>query len=128
MYIHPYILAIPLANLLLTSTNTTITMTWTLPSFIIQTYKGFNQCRRLCEQTLGLTIHTNLSTSSPYTFTGIDPGTYCIVGLNGIYDSDQYFLGTEITTTLSSGNYVIFSYSQLIYFSLVIHSTHFICQ
>ena len=103
-------------------------MTWTLLSFIPQEYKGFNQCRRICEQTLGPTIHTNSFISSPYTFTGIDPGTYCIVGLNGIYDIDQYFLGTEITTTLSSGNYVIFSYLQLIYCSLIIHSTHFICQ
>ena len=57
-------------------------MTWTLPSFILQTYKGFNQCRRLCEQILGPTIHSNSSISSPYTFTGIDPGTDCIIGPN----------------------------------------------
>ena len=104
MYIHPYILAIPLAILTLTSTNTTITMTWTLPLFTPQAYKGFYQCRKLCEQTLGPTIHTNSSISSPYTFTGIDPGTYCIVGLNGIYGNDVTGLGTNrIATTLSSG-------------------------
>ena len=102
MYIHPYILAIPLVILTLTSTNTTITMTWTSSSFTPQAYKGFYLCRRLCEQTLGPTIHTNSSISSPYSFTGIDPGTYCIVGLNGKYGIDQYGLGTGIITTLSS--------------------------
>ena len=78
-------------------------MTWTLPLLTPQAYEGFYQCRRLCEQTFDPIIHTNSSISSPYTFTGIDPGTYCIVGLNGIYGSDQYHLGTRITTTISSG-------------------------
>ena len=39
--------------------------------------------------------------SSPYTFTGIDPGTYCVVGLNGIYGSELASLSTAFTTTLS---------------------------
>ena len=80
-------------------------MTWTIPSFIPQAYEGFRQCRRQCEQTLGPTIHSNSSISSPYIFTGIDPGTYCIVGLNGIYGIDIIGLSvsTRIATTLSTG-------------------------
>ena len=85
------------------ATNTTIIITWTSPSFAPQTYQGCRQCRRLCEQTTGPTIPTNSSISSPYTFTGIDPGTYCIVGLNGTYGIDQVYLGSRNTTTLSSG-------------------------
>ena len=86
-------------------------MTWTGPSFAPPTYQGFHQCRRQCEQTLGLTIFTNSSISSPYTFTGIDPGTYCIIGLNGIYGNEPANLGNRITTTLSSGKlcYIIIS-------------------
>ena len=87
----------------LTTTNTTITMMWISPSFAPQTYKGFHQCRRLCEQTLGPIISTNSSISSPYTFIDIDPGTYCIIGLNGTYGNDTIVLGTENTTTISSG-------------------------
>ena len=86
-----------------TSTNTTITMTWTSPSFAPQTYQGYCQCHRLCDLTIGSTILTNSSISSPYTFTGIDPGTYCIVGLNGTYGINQVYLDTRNTTTLSSG-------------------------
>ena len=78
-------------------------MTWIAPSFAPQTYQGYRQCHRQCNQTLGPTIHINSSISSPYTFTGIDPGTYCIVGLNGIYGNDTIVLGAENTTTLSSG-------------------------
>ena len=78
-------------------------MTWIPPSFTPQTYQGYRQCRRLCEQTFVSTIITDLAISSPYTFSGIDPGTYCIVGLNGIYGSETAGLGTRITTTLSSG-------------------------
>ena len=78
-------------------------MMWTLPLFTPHSYEGFRQCRRLCNQTLGPIIHTNSSISSPYTFTGIDPGTYCIVGLNGIYDNNTIVLGAENATTLSYG-------------------------
>ena len=84
------------------TTNTTITMTWTLPSFAPQIYQCYYQCRRLCEQSFGPGIHFD-SISSPYTITGIDPGTYCIVGLIGIYGNEPAGLGTRIATTLSSG-------------------------
>ena len=87
----------------ITTTDTTITTAWTLPSFVPQTYQGYRYCRRLCEQRFGPEIPTNSSISSPYTFTGIDPGTYCIVGLNGIYGSETVSLGTGIGNTLSSG-------------------------
>ena len=87
-----------------TSTNTTITITWIPPSFVPQTYQGYHQCRRQCEKKLPPHGTAFNSISSPYTFTGIDPGTYCIVGLNGIYGSDITGLGTtRIATTLSSG-------------------------
>ena len=85
-----------------TTTNTTITMTWIPPSFAPQTYHSYRQCCRQCEPSFSIVL-TNSSISSPYTFTGIDPGTYCIVGLNGTYGNDQYGLGTGITTTLSFG-------------------------
>ena len=87
----------------ITTTDTTITTAWTLPSFVPQTYQGYCHCRRLCEMKFGPSVPSNLSISSPYTFTDIDPGTYCIVGLIGIYGSKIVSLGIGITTTLSSG-------------------------
>ena len=65
-------------------------------------YRGYYQCRRQCEQAFDSTIFSN-SISSPYTFTSIDPGSYCIVGLKGIYDSEEFDLASNITTTHSSG-------------------------
>ena len=110
---------------IITTTNTTITMTWTPPSFAPQTYQGYRQCHRLCEQTFNRTISFD-SISSPYTFTGIYPGTYCIVGLNGIYGNDIVSLSISITTTLSSGKYILIF--TIIMLFLYIYSTHFICQ
>ena len=81
-------------------------MTWIPPSFVPSGYRGYRQCHRLCEQTLHLSLATNSLILSPYTFTGIDPGTYCIVGLNGVYGSDEHGLGTRMTITLSSGKYI----------------------
>ena len=97
-------------------------MTWILPLFIPQTYKGFYQCRKLCEQTFGPTIHTNSSISSPYTFTGIDPGTYCIVGLNGIYGSEPASLGTGITITLTSSGKLCY----IIIFTIIMLFSHYL--
>ena len=79
-------------------------MTWIPPSFFPQSYQPFRYCRRLCEKKLSPSISFN-SISSPYIFTGIDPGTYCIVGLNGIYGIDIIGLSvsTRIATTLSTG-------------------------
>ena len=76
-------------------------MTWIPPSFAPQTYQVYRRCHRRCEQTFGPTIISNSLISSPYTFTGIDPGTYCIVGLYGIYNNDTIVLGARNTTTLS---------------------------
>ena len=45
--------------------------------------------------------------SSPYTFTGIDPGSYCNVGLNGTYGNESVFLNSTFTITLSSGKLLI---------------------
>ena len=100
-------------------------MTWRLPLFAPQTYQGYCQCRRLCEQKFGPTIIPNSSISSPYTFTGIDPGTYCIVGINGIYGSELAALGTIIITTLSSDKlYYILISTIVILFSHYLQYPH----
>ena len=78
-------------------------MTWIPLSFAPPTYEGFRQCHRLCEQSLGPIISSISSILSPYTFTGIDPGTYCIVSLIGVYGSELAVLGAENTTTLLFG-------------------------
>ena len=100
---------------------------WIPLSFAPSTYEGFHQCHGLCEQTLDPTTPTNLSISSPYTFTGIDPSTFCIVGLNGVYGNDTIVLGTENTTTLSSGKlcYILIFTIVMLY---NIYSTHVISQ
>ena len=108
-------------TLMFTVTNTTIIITWTSPSFAPQAYQGYRQCHRLCEQTLSPTILINSSISSPYTFTGIDPGTYCIVGLNGIYGNDTIVLGAENTTTLSSGKLCY-----IIIFTIIMLFSHYL--
>ena len=96
-------------------------MTWIPLSFAPQTYQDFHQCRRQCEQTLGSIILSNSSISSPYIFTGIDPGTYCIVGLNGIYGNDTIVLGAENTTTLSSGKLCY-----IIIFTIIMLFSHYL--
>ena len=111
---------------MVTSTNTTITAAWTSPLFAPQTYQGYCQCRRLCEQTYSPSKTSNLITS-PYTFIGIDPGAYCIVGLIGIYGSDPASLGSVIVTTLSSGKLYYILIFKLLYCSHIIYSTYFIC-
>ena len=85
-------------------------MIWIQPSFAPQTYEGLRQCRRLCENMYDPVI-SNSSISSPYTFTGIDPGSKCIVALNRIYGNEQpASLGSNIIDTLSSGKlyYILF--------------------
>ena len=89
----------------LTATNTTITMTWTPPSFAppsTNNYRSYHYCHKLCEQTFGPSLLSDLI-SSPYAFTGIDPGSYCFVSLNGIYGNESLFLDSSFTITLSSG-------------------------
>ena len=95
-------------------------MTWILPSFVPQTYQGYRQCRRKCEPFFS-SILSNSSISSPYTFTGIDPGTYCIVGLNGVYGNNTIVLGAENTTTLSSGKLCY-----IIIFTIIILFSHYL--
>ena len=96
-------------------------MTWIPPSFTPQTYQGYRQCCRQCNQTFGPTILSNSSISSPYTFTGIDPGTYCFVGLNGIYGNNTIVLGAENTTTLSSGKLCY-----IIIFTIIMSFSHYL--
>ena len=95
-------------------------------SFVTETYQSYFQCRRLCEQTLGHTLISNSSISSPHIFSGIDPGTHCIIGLSGIFSGNQYVLGTTIATTLSSGKvYYVFTFTTIILFSYNIqHPVH----
>ena len=127
-FFYALFLAIPSTILTLITTNTTITTTWTPPLFAPSAYLGYRQCRRLCEQALGLRI-PSAPISSPYIFTGIDPGSYCIVDLNGQYGTDQPLLATTNATTLSSGKVYTFSHSQILLCSHIpIYSTCFICQ
>ena len=112
-------LAIPEVNDLeiLTTTNTTITITWTPLSFAPQLYRPYHQCCRLCEQKQNFYITLMFySITSPYTFTGINPGTVCIVGLNGVYGSVfmRLTISTRIAITLSSGKYNTFSHPQML--------------
>ena len=104
----------------ITTTDTTITTAWTLP-FVPQTYQGYRHCRRLCEMKFGLSVPSNSAISSPYTFTGIDPGSYCIVGLNGIYGSVTASLGTRATITLSSGKLCY-----IIIFTIIVLFSHYL--
>ena len=100
-------------TLLLTVTNITITMTWTPPSFAppaLNDYLGSYNCQRLCKQTLGKPKVSNSQISSPYTITGVDPGSYCVVNLTGIYGDHQISLATTTAYTLSSGNIYIYIY------------------
>ena len=89
-----------------TSTSNTITLTWTEPNPIPS--NGYNvtlQCRRLCEESLGIGVKNTFSLS-PLVFSGINPGSYCIVslfiGLFGITDT-ILFDGGNIVTTLTVG-------------------------
>ena len=113
-------LAITFPILTFTTTNTTITMMWTQPSFAPQTYQGYHQCRRLCEKMYDPTISVDLI-SSPYIFTGIDPGSKCIVALNGIYGSEPAALGLGIINTLSSGKL-----RYIITFTIIILFSHYL--
>ena len=110
---------IPKNMLSLVTTSTNITVSWTLPLFVPQIYKGYRLCLGLCES-LYTTVFTD-SISSPYIFTGIDPSTFCIVGLNGIYGSDQTSLSTEYTTTLSSGKLCY-----IIIFTIIMLFSHYL--
>ena len=106
----------------ITTTDTTITTAWTLP-FVPQTYQGYRHCRRLCEMKFGLSVPSNSAISSPYIFTDINPATYCIVGLNGIYGIDVTSLSvsTRIATTLSTGKLCY-----IIIFTIIILFLHYL--
>ena len=95
-------------------------MIWIQPSFPPQTYDCYRHCRRLCEMKFDPII-ANSSILSLYTFTGIDPGTYCIIGLYGIYGSEPAGLGLGITTTLSSGKLCY-----IIIFTIIILFSHYL--
>ena len=89
---------------IITTTNTTITITWTPPSFAPETLCGTQYCLRLCEQSFAPS-HSYCPITSPFTFTGINPGTFCIVDLNGVYGSDvrRLSISIRIGITHSSG-------------------------
>ena len=89
-----------MSDLIATSTSNTITLTWTEPDPIPD--NGYNvtcQCRRLCEKSFNDFMQMN-SSSSPLVFSGITPGSYCIISL---------FTGTFGTESIvfDSGNDVI---------------------
>ena len=62
------------------------------------------QCHRLCDVSAdnGTSVEKN-STSSPIVFSGVNPGSYCTILLNGIYGNDIRTLANGFTTTLSTG-------------------------
>ena len=109
-------------------------MTWTPPSLAspaLNNYLSSYNCHRLCEQTLGFPKVSNSQISSPYTITGVDPNSYCVVDLIGIYGNHQISLAITTTHTFSSGNIYIHSIHSLIatiiMLLLYIYSAQCIC-
>ena len=111
------------SDLTVTTTSTTVTLTWSLPNIVPQSIICL--CQRLCEQH-GNKKDVTFHIISPYQFNDINPGSVCIFLLYGVdlYGSKQILLGNVSATTLSTGNiqYLIQS------FSISIYSSYFICQ
>jgi hypothetical protein len=84
-----------------TITSTSVSLTWSHPSFVPQSYSITRGCHRLCDSQSVTTNDFN-SISSPYESSGINPGSECSFTLRGIYGSDQVNLDTKSATTLSS--------------------------
>ena len=94
-------------NLTITTTSTTVTLTWSPPDIIAQTYSIFRACRKLCDQSIGHFDRFD-SITSPYQSSGIDPGSVCYFALDGIYGSEQISLfPLTSATTLSTGKFNI---------------------
>ena len=89
-------------DLTITTTSTTITLTWSPPDIVPQSYSTNRACHRLCEQSND--VNTFNLITSPYQSSGINPGSVCTFLLYGVYDSEQILLATISATTLSTGN------------------------
>ena len=112
-----------LVNDLTVNTNsTTVTLTWSPPDIVPQSYYTNRTCHRLCEQSNDVNIFNPIT--SPYQSSGINPSSVCTFLLYGVYGSEQIFLAAISATTLSTSNiqYLIQS------FSISIYSSYFICQ
>ena len=97
-------LANPSVNdLTITTTSTTVTLTWSPPDIVPQSYSIFRACRKLCESSIPTFIEFD-SITSPYQFSGINPGSVCTFLLFGVYDSELIGLATVSASTLSTGN------------------------
>ena len=109
-------------DLTITTTDTTVTLTWSPPDIVPQSYYTNRTCHRLCEQSNDVNIFNSIT--SPYQSSDINPGSVCTFLLYGVYGSEQILLGTISATTLSTGNiqYLIQS------FSISIYSSYFIYQ
>ena len=118
------ILANPSVNdITITTTSTSVTLTWSPPDIVPQNYYINHTCHRLCEQCNDVNIFNSIT--SPYLSSGINPGSICTFLLYGDYDiSELIGLASISATTLSTGNiqYLIQS------FSISIYSSYFICQ
>ena len=111
-------------DLTVTTTSTIVTLTWSPPDIVPQSYSIFRGCRKLCERINIATFIEFDSITSPYQSSGINPNSVCTFLLYGVYDSELIGLATISATTLSIGNiqYLIQS------FNISIYSSYFICQ
>ena len=94
-----------MSDLTATSTNNTITLTWTEPDPIPSNgYIASRRCRKLCEVSFD-DFMQKISISSPLVFSGINPGSYCeitqFIGLFGT-GNIEFDSGNNVTT-LSAG-------------------------
>ena len=95
-----------MSNITATSTNNTITLTWTEPDPIpFNGYYATRRCLRLCEESFN-DYDQEPSSSSPLVFSDINPGSYCeiisFIGLFSVTESIEFDSG-NIVTTLSAG-------------------------
>ena len=89
-------------DLTITTTDTTVTLTWSPPDIVPQSYYTNRTCHRLCEQSNEVNIYNSIT--SPYQSSGINPGSVCTFLFYGVYGSEQILLATISATTLSTGN------------------------
>ena len=96
-----------MSDLTATSTSNTITLTWTEPDPIPSNgYSITRQCRRLCEASFN-SFMQKTSSSSPFVFSGINPGSYCVISsFIGLFGTDTIeFDSDNIVITLSVGEF-----------------------
>ena len=92
-------------NITITSTSTTVTLTWSPPDVVPQSYSIFRTCQKLCDMQSFSPFNKFDSITTPHQSSGIDPGSVCYFALEGKYGSEQISLfPLTPATTLSTGN------------------------